>query len=249
MNKFMIGVITKDRYNGLESLLISLQNLLFAVIVVDASDNFNNHCADKYIPRKYILNQTKQNAVVYNKNLLMNIFLNSNCDYLFLIEDDVKITNINIFQIYIEICQKYGFYHLCFNGTPEKHKNYILNDDIRIYRRLDGKFCLFTKECLQKVGLMNQKLCYNCFEHVEHSARIHQYYNYQPVFGHFPDYIDTYKYIQYQKIKSIIGDSRKFKEYQPSWFEFIRSLGWENGIPKNQNKKFQLPNVEQIISS
>ena len=67
-SEFMVGIVTKDRYDCLKVLLKSLREHVSSSIVVDASDNckldnlqqFPIHCAFYNVIKK---------QVVYNKNL------------------------------------------------------------------------------------------------------------------------------------------------------------------------------------
>lgn len=106
---------------------------------------------------------------------------------------------------------------------------YTLNKDVKVCERVKGCFQFFTKECIQKAGLMNEKLCHNCWEHIEYTARIHKIFKYNPVWWHFPDIIDSYEYIKLQKISgSIPQHNKKILEIDKNLM--FKLLGW-NGFP------------------
>ena len=170
---YVIGIISKDRYDGLSTLLYSLRESTGFKVVIDVSDqlksNFNNR---EFVDGVFYNIPDGKTAVVYNKNFIINLFLKStNADYLFLIEDDVKILDCDVFKEYINASEKYNIPHMNFNKLTSEENNQIIalnkqvvydyNKDIVVTERVHGAFQFYSRECLERVGVMNENLCNN----------------------------------------------------------------------------------------
>jgi hypothetical protein len=95
------------------------------------------------------------------------------------------------------------------------------------------------------VGLIKPKLCQNCYEHIEHTSRIHQIYNYFPLCYHYPDLSHSYDGIrQQQDTTSVIGKSNR--PYLKSDYKImIDSLGWK-GMPLVSIKRLDLSKIKKL---
>ena len=242
--KYMVGVITKDRYDGLKVLLKSLQNI-DNVKVIDASEHSEIESIRKQFPnvQDFYYNIPRSFCqVVHTKNILIHQFLKGDYDYLFLIEDDVKILDDDIFDKYIEISNKYNIPHMNFCSHPSEQETlYLINDDVQISERLLGVFSFYSRRCIQRVGMMNPALNNNCWEHVEHTARIHKEFNYQPSFNHFPDIVNSWEYIKMQRLPSVIGN-KPIDILNNDKRIMLNSLGWVN-YPLVSIKRFDINNI------
>jgi hypothetical protein len=223
----LIGIVTKDRYDCLDALLYSLRFNNYPTVIIDVSEHLELSHTEDY--NRFYNTPLNRRAVVYNKNMIMRLFLNSGHDYLFIIEDDVKILDNDVFQYYVEASVKHNIHHMNFCGYPLPDRiRYDYNDDIQISENLMGVFSFYTKECIQNVGLMNERLCHNCWEHIEHTARINKYYKYNPEFYHFPDISNSWEYLRLQKTAPAIVKDEQYDR----WMEegkriMVQSLGWQ----------------------
>jgi len=230
--EFMVGVVTKDRYDTLSVLLKSLREHLSSCIVVDASDNlgldtlrkFNFHCGFYNVLNK---------PVVFNKNLLMRFFLeNSDRDYLFIVEDDIKILDPDVFYEYIRVSKKHGIPHLVFSEKGDKDCTYKLNEDVDVHEHAQGAFNFYTRECLERTGMMDERFCHNCWEHLEHTARIHREFGYRPAFWHFPDVAASFELLKYQRMQQ----NNNLGKTNDEWLKkdrllFMQLMGWDDFPP------------------
>ena len=202
--KKLICIITKDRYSALDILLKSLRNTE-NIIIIDASEN-----TIKNTGYQRFYNITNQ-SVMSNKNMALQIFLKSSADYLFILEDDMKILDLDVFDEYIEKSIKYNIPHMNFNLYDKNSLIYDLNEDIKVSEHCNGCFQFFTKECIQKAGLMDKEFNQNVYEHVEHTLRIQKMCGYKPWAWHFPDLKYSSDMIKYQNIKSTINKTPEIK--------------------------------------
>lgn len=235
---YLVGIVTRHRYQGLDVLLNSLGPNFHPVVVVDLSD------PDKFMSCKdkctILFKNFPNKTVVYGKNALIRFFLNNTTeDYLFIIEDDIKVLDNDVFNRYIDVSNKYSIPHMNFNRPVEEAGEvvYNFNKDVKVSERVHGCFQFFTRRCLEKVGLMNTNLCHNCWEHIEHTARIHRAFRYQPNFWHFPDLIDSNEYLKHQRIPSIINTPKSI--YDTDKIKMFNSLGWKS-LPAVDIKRLKI---------
>jgi GT2 family glycosyltransferase len=148
----------------------------------------------------------------------MQHLLDRGCDYIFIIEDDMIILDPSIFDKYIEEYKKSGIHHFNYGpGSPfnrkqdiqfDLHNRHLLKQDsepnpkmvldyktvkVSLFEHTVAMFSFFTKEVLEKVGLIDQAF-YNAWEHVDHTYRIIKA-GYHPPFWWFADLHDSHKYL------------------------------------------------------
>jgi GT2 family glycosyltransferase len=149
----------------------------------------------------------------------MKHLLDIGCDYIFIIEDDMVVLDVTVFDKYIEASKISGIQHFNYGpGSPFNRKQTITNFDLHNRHLLDqhsepnpkmiidyGKvkvslfehtvamFSFFTKEVLEKVGLIDEDF-YNAWEHVDHTYRIIKA-GYHPPFWWFADLHDSHKFL------------------------------------------------------
>jgi GT2 family glycosyltransferase len=206
MSKIGIGIITCNRPMYLKRLAESLLPVIADKVIVVNDGEYNN---DWYIASNdaftYHMTPPKQ-GVAKAKNKALKYLLNEGCEYIFLIEDDIIIKDKNIFNKYIEASKLTGIQHFNFafhgndnylpNGTPAVRLKVEYNKDIAVcfYPNVYGAFSFYTRECLKKVGLMDEEY-YNAMEHVDHTYFIAQAGMTTP-FRWFADIADSNRYIE-----------------------------------------------------
>ena len=240
MSNYMIGIVTFKRYDTLKILLNSLQRLQTCILIIDANEDIQ---LVDYKPNIIQYHNTIKGytSVVHNKNIIIHNFIQSSYEYLFIIEDDIKILDVDIFEQYINISQKYNLPHMNFGGRPDNDSIVYNIDDLSIYEKLQGCFSFYTKKCLLQVGLMNPNLSQNCWEHVEHTARIHQLYNYQPQFYHFPDVKNSWHSILMQSTKTSIYNTTDIIQQEKR--KMLKILGWKS-LPYVSLKQFDINSLK-----
>jgi glycosyltransferase involved in cell wall biosynthesis len=178
--KIGIGIITCNRTEFLDNLIDSLQGCDYSELVVvnDGSDAYVNEGLN-------VINNENNIGVCKSKNKAMKYLLDKDCDYIFIIEDDMLIKDKDIFKHYINAYKETSIHHMMFGyhgpankgnvskGTPRPRKIIDYgNVQIALNQHCVGAFCFYTRECLEKVGLNDEDFDRNNFEHVEHSYRL-----------------------------------------------------------------------------
>lgn len=203
LDKIGIGIITCDRPDYLNVLTESLRGSGFshAIIVNDGSSDF-----DVPVAYEWVDTEPSYSGVAKAKNLAMKHLLDEGCEYIFILEDDMKILDPRIFERYIEVYKNTGIHHMMFayhgcanmNNQYQPSPRYTYPElGMSINRHSIGALCFYTRECLLGTGLYDERY-YNACEHVDHSYEIYKQ-GYGLPFWNWPDIIDSYKYIEEQE--------------------------------------------------
>jgi len=121
-----------------------------------------------------IIDCPENRGVAYAKNRLLEMMLEeTDAEWLFLIEDDMKIEHPRAITRYIRAAQRAGLHHLSFahHGPANAAGPVFQSGDIEFYEHSIGAFTMFSRESLLKVGLFDENL-HNAWEHVEHELRL-----------------------------------------------------------------------------
>jgi GT2 family glycosyltransferase len=240
--KIGVGIITCDRPDYLKGLLNSLEgsDIDSLCIINDGQPLKECNVNIKQNKKIYLHELTPQRqGVAKAKNLALQYLFNNNCDYIFIIEDDVIIKDKNIFQRYIEASKITGIQHFNYGpGTPFNRKQNIHFDlhnrdnlqqesepdprliidygniKIALYTHVAGMLSFFTRNVIEKVGYFDEQF-FNAWDHVDHTYRIIKA-GYHPPFWWFADIENSQVYIGEAKeaiAKSAIAkDSREWLE-------------------------------------
>lgn len=217
MSKIGVGIITCNRPEYLRNLLNTLpyDKIDTLVIVNDGKpiDTFDLH-------KGVMLDNPTNLGVGKSKNKAMKHLYDASCDYIFIIEDDMLIKDVTVFNKYIEAYKASGIHHFNYGpGSPFNRKQTIQNFDLHnrhlldqhsepnpkliieyskgvkvaLYEHTVAMFSFFTREVLEKVGYIDEDF-YNAWEHVDHTYRIIKA-GYHPPFWWFADIANSANYL------------------------------------------------------
>ena len=132
MSKIGIGIITCNRNEFLANCVKSICSEWYDEIII-VNDG------DKPITTFYdcdIINNEKNIGVCKSKNKALKELLNRGCDYIFLVEDDMRFKG-NVFNEYIKASKVTGIEHMSFAYHGPANKGNISNnsDNIPIHNR------------------------------------------------------------------------------------------------------------------
>lgn len=203
-HKIGIGMVTYNRpkYFGQSSKSVVRQ-------LLSSTDRFvvYNDGSDKNYDRQYkwlnavksdkiqIIDSKENHGVAHAKNQLFRELM-KDCDYIFIIEDDIIPQNSGAITMYMAANRMTGIDHMLFayHGPGNRQEDSLIQIDgpLAIYKACVGAWCFYTRDILEKVGLMDENF-HNAWEHVEHSWRIAQYHNIP--YGYWPDVIASWKHL------------------------------------------------------
>ena len=121
-----------------------------------------------------VLELPENHGVAYAKNAGLHYLLSNEAnEWLFVVEDDILAKSPEAITGYIAACEKSGLSHLSFaHHGPANSGGCVEADDvITYYPHSIGAWCIYSRECLESVGLFDENM-YNAFEHVELSMRL-----------------------------------------------------------------------------
>lgn len=178
MSKIGLGIVTYNRpeyFNQtLEKVVKHLIPIIDVCVVYNDGSSVPYNYSSRQVKEITILHQPENKGVAYSKNRLLRTLMEANCDYLFLLEDDVYPKTPEAITRYIDAYKKTGIHHFNFAhhgpGNVEGPRK-VFNEGIECYPQCVGAYSFYTRECIETVGYFDENF-HNAFEHVEHTKRI-----------------------------------------------------------------------------
>jgi GT2 family glycosyltransferase len=227
--KIGIGIVTCNRTPMLLRLLESIRHANWDEVVIINDGEFIT--VDGWNHR--IQNNIQNLGVAASKNRAMSHLLKQGCDHIFIIEDDMLIKDIGIFDAYINASKKSGIQHLMFGYHGPANKNGISKGKpcprlivdyggfaLTFNQHCVGAFCYYSRKCLEDVGLIDEKFR-NAFDHVSHSYEL-ALKGYSTPYWWWTDLANSLDYIEEQAC-SEENSSIKTPESMEKWESNIRS--------------------------
>lgn len=200
-----------------------------------------------YFDVEHEMIHTQQSGVGAAKNAALRLLLSRECDYIFLIEDDMLIVDENVFNEYIQASTESGIQHLifglhgpanktCSKGTPIPRQiiEYPNGRRISLYTHCVGAFCMYTKKSLEDIGILDETYK-NVWEHIDHSFRLVKG-GYAPGYWWWPDIVDSDKFINEQEC----SENNSVIRNRLNWQQNI-NLGTQHFIQKHGCSPVQVP--------
>jgi GT2 family glycosyltransferase len=202
-SKIGIAVITCNRPKLFSKNIASIPPADTLVVVNDGLEY-----PSEFYPSsvKEVFQHKKKMGVAVSKNQALKFLIEDGCEHIFLCEDDVKIVNDDVFDIYIKTGEASGIYHLNYayhgplnkdsNGNPKPRKVISFENDISLSLNLHicGAFSYYTKFVIDKVGMMDERFI-NSYEHLDHTYQIIKA-GFHPPFWWFADVANSDRYIE-----------------------------------------------------
>ena len=198
--KIGLGVVTYNRPEYFKKIFQSIPiHRLDSFVVVNDGTPYGE------LEVSLIQHETNK-GVGISKNDALRYLLERDCDYIFLMEDDIIIKDPDVFQKYIDASKETGIQHFNYSQhgvmnklpnsntpAPKTKIEYKNGISIELYPHCVGAFSFYTKKCLNDVGLLDEHF-YNATEHVEHTFSIIKK-GMHPPFWWFADIADSNKYL------------------------------------------------------
>ena len=254
--KIGVGIITCDRPDYLKKLIKSLNSISINKLII-INDGEKQLDGDKIKihnnnPSKKGVGKSKNQALTYLKN----------CDYIFLLEDDIVIRDKTVFEKYIEASKLSGIQHFNFafhgvdnylpNGQPAVRLklDYSPKVSVCLYPNVYGAFSMYTNKCIEEVGLMDE-FYYNAMEHVDHTASVIKA-GMHPPFRWFADITDSNKYIEEidraHSGSEIRKDQKWIENFHKAADHFVKKFNFDvrNPHASTASKEDTINTIKQI---
>ena len=237
-NKIGIGITTCNRPYFLQKLVSSLSpcNDVAELVVINDGGEFRS---TPQSVTKWIDNETNI-GVGKSKNKALRYLLQKECDYIFLIEDDMVVTDKQVFSKYIEASKLSGIQHLNFafhgsdnyrpDGSPAIKLSIQYSKDcaVSLFPNVYGAFSFYTKKCLEEVGLMDEQYI-NAMEHVDHTFLIHKA-GMHPHFRWFADLHNSNLYLSEQDANHSASTIRRDENWMSNFRAGVERFRQKSGI-------------------
>lgn len=218
--KIGVGIITCNRLNylkGLVDTLVPCKDVIDCLVVVnDGTDQ-----PDWRLPYGVWVNNEQNLGVAKSKNKALKYLFDAQCDFFFLIEDDMLIKDPTVFEQYINAFRASGIQHFNYGpGSPfnrkqeiqnfDLHNRHLLNEKtepnpklivdyktckIALYEHTVAMFSFFTRNLLEEgLGYMPEEYD-RCWEHVDGTYQIIKA-GYHPPFWWFADIANSHELIE-----------------------------------------------------
>lgn len=266
MNKIGVGIVTCNRPKFFLKCFRSIPSDYLLAVVNDGADFEDVQRLQEERAFSYFHNNVNL-GVGRSKNILFRYLLDSDCDHIFIIEDDIVVKNPNVFNEYIRLANKTGLQHFNFGyhgpanrGNISKGKptpRYIFDySDIKlaINTHSVGAFCYYSKKALRDVGLIDEDYT-NAFEHVDHDYRLAKA-GYCTPYWNWPDLANSYEFLEEIEcsehssairprgdwMENVQKGAKLFKEkhgYSPAWQNAVPDTNKEDIIKFLKEKKLK----------
>lgn len=138
---------------------------------------FSKYNIEEFTKLGYEVVIGENQGVVRNKNRIINYL--QNCDYVFVIEDDLTPVKFGWVEKYIEALRCTGYDHFNFihelaKSTKLKEKRYSDSITIGYYKDLGGALMVMTNKCLHQVGLLDPEYKFYGHGHTDYTRRCQQ---------------------------------------------------------------------------
>jgi GT2 family glycosyltransferase len=265
-DKIGVGIITCDRPEYLTDLLNSLN---FTASSIDEFIIVDDGTKPATSIEKFRVVKTKGRIGVGKaKNIALDYLICSNCEHIFILEDDCIIKDPDVFKKYIEAYKETGIKHFNFgpaspwnriqenpeiigdlskrgessqkgNPNPKMVINYNNGVSISLYEHIVAMFTYYHASTLKEVGTMDEDF-YNAWEHVEHTLRIIKNGDYTP-FWWFADITGSENYIKEQENEKANTSLAKNEE------EFMKRV--QDGLQIFYKKHQTIPSMIPAVNA
>lgn len=253
--KIGVGIITCNREHFFEKCYESLPPYINEVVVVN----------DGFPLATKIKNNTKLiqcesgplgKQVGWCKNAAMKHLIDANCNYIFTIEDDVVISDSNVFNNYIKAHKATGIHHFNFgfsqkenldsNKKPVYKKIVDYGNDVKIVltHNVLGAFTFYTKECLQTIGLHHYLFNKGHGDHPELTYRAYKH-GFTSPFWWFADIYESWQMITNQ---SNMADDSLVRNQPQFWNNFKEACSTFKDLHGVEMLNVPLVSEQQVIS-
>jgi len=258
MNKLGIAVTTKDREDYFKQCIKSLPQIDFLCVVNDGEPYDDSVYEFANNDDLQVIQHDKNLGIACSKNDALRCLIQNDCNFLFLIEDDVIIKNPEIFIKYIKTAEASGLWHMnygfsnVYNFNPDGSKairaTLEYDDDLEVnfLPNLMAGFQFFHKSVIQAVGYMDERYSkLKNMEHVDHSYKIVKS-GLLPSYCWWPDVNNSWDYIttiQESVEKSQSKDENFEKNFKLACMIFEHKYGFNPTQPTDE----QLLSNEQVL--
>lgn len=238
--KTAVAIITCNREHVFKKCVESIdRDAVGKIFVVNGGERYSEYPEDVEV----IFSTRNPTPVGINKNNALRAMKSEGFEYLFLMEDDVKIKDNKAFEVYIETAMDSGIWggQLSFalhggkaagntneDGTPRKKLTAeYTKHKVDFYHHGPHAFSIYHANVIPHIGYFDERYM-NAAEHLDQYVTAY-YKNLGMPFWYFPDVHDSFKYLEdvdENLNESVIRKQPDFnKNFSYSWGLFKEKHG------------------------
>lgn len=210
-----VGMVSYNAEDRIRQSAFTIPSWIKNFVIVNDGTPYSE---DSYPEHAHVIQHETNKCVGAAKNTAIEYLLATDCEHIFLIEDDILIKDEKVFEEYIKHSIVTGIKHLNFGlhgpankkdsvaftdladrkdtknePNPRKIMKYEDGVEIAFYPNSVGAFSYYQREVLENIGGFN-KAYINAWEHVEHTFQaINAHYH--PSFWYFADINRSWEYL------------------------------------------------------
>jgi hypothetical protein len=155
--------------------------------------------------------------IAKDKNRALKEALTTDKDYFFLIEDNCKVLDNKVYQIFIDTSKKTGIEALMWaRGSLNKRLPFGDDPHVDYWSDFVSSFSMFTRNVVEKAGFMDEKMPPNTWQDLEYAKRIGDMGLSSP-FGVFAAPKDVDEYFSITKPKDEFKNLKQLDEALVYW--------------------------------
>lgn len=248
--KIGVGIVTCNRPSFFLKSFKSMPEYIDELVVVNDGADFEDWKKLLDIKKFHYIHNNINVGVGKSKNKIFKHLLDKGCEHIFTVEDDIIVKDPDVFNAYIHARNVTGIQHFNFGyhgpanrgniskGQPQPRFIVECGDvQIAINMHSVGAFSYYSKEVLEKVGLIDEAFL-NAFEHVDHDYRIANA-GYCTPYWNWPDLANSYEMLDEIECSENSSSIRPRKDWQENiqkgYHLFTKkhtfSPAWQNSVP------------------
>jgi GT2 family glycosyltransferase len=257
-NKLGIGVTTKDRPEYFEQCIKTLPIVDFVCYVNDG-DEYASGVYEKGNNDKYeVIQHEKNMGIACAKNSALRCLIQNDCNFLFLLEDDILIKNPEVFLKYIKTAEVSGLWHMNYgfsniynfneDGTRAIRSTLDYEDDLSVIftPNLMAGFQFFHKSVIKAIGYMDERYSkLKNMEHVDHSYKAVKC-GLLPSYCWWPDINNSWDYISVIE-ESIENSQSKDENFKKNFGLACALFNHKYGFNPTQPTENELLSNDQVL--
>jgi GT2 family glycosyltransferase len=260
-NKLGIAVITKDRPDYFKQCISSLPQVDFICFVNDGKSYPEEVYKHSNNTNYEVIQHDKNIGIACSKNDGLRCLIQNDCNFLFLIEDDIIIKNPEVFIKYIKAAEVSGLWHMNYgfsniynfneDGTRAIRATLDYDDQTSIIftPNLMAGVQFFHKSVIKAIGYMDERYSMlKNMEHVDHSYKAVKS-GLLPAYCWWPDINNSWDYITVIKESfenSQSKDENFLNNFNLGCMLFKHKYGFDPRQPEDVSKDTVLNKLEKI---
>jgi len=200
--KYSIGLLTHNNLPRFRECISHIPyNKKVPFVVVNDGTPYD---ISEYRDDMTVIQHSVNRKIARSKNDALQYLLGFDTEWIFLMENDMKIIDPKVFERYIEVANDSGLLHLNYDlhgrdnwnsdkSAPKPRLRYH-DRGLALYSYAGGCFQLFHRSLFEKIGFFDERYV-NCWEHLDLTFRI-ILHGYHTPYWLSSDIIDSHTFIQ-----------------------------------------------------